>query len=83
MTAGSTVTDISAPLPTGGFIEQADGTAWMGMYCLNMPAIALELPRYSDNWVTLDAVAKDISRRLTSIFLRDKDGQRPVFGSAQ
>jgi hypothetical protein len=39
------VFDRSAPLPTGGFIEQADGTAWMGMYCLNMLAIALELAR--------------------------------------
>jgi hypothetical protein len=37
------VFDRSAPLPTGGFIEQADGTAWMGMYCLNLLAIALEL----------------------------------------
>ena len=33
----------SAPLPTGGFLEQSDGTSWMGMYCLNMLAIALEL----------------------------------------
>lgn len=40
------VFDRSAPLPTGGSIEQADGTAWMGMYCLNMLAIALELARY-------------------------------------
>ena len=39
------VFDRSAPLPTGGRIEQADGTAWMGMYCLNMLAIALELAR--------------------------------------
>jgi hypothetical protein len=37
------VFDRSAPLPTGGHIEQADGTAWMGMYCLNMLAMALEL----------------------------------------
>ncbi len=37
--------DRSAPLPTGGYIQQADGTAWMGMYCLNMLAIALELAR--------------------------------------
>jgi hypothetical protein len=29
----------------GGQLEQADGTAWMGMYCLNMLAIALELAR--------------------------------------
>ena len=39
------VFDRSAPLPTGGHMEQADGTAWMGMYCLNMLAIALELAR--------------------------------------
>lgn len=39
------VFDRSAPLPTGGYLEQADGTAWMGMYCLNMLAIALELAR--------------------------------------
>jgi hypothetical protein len=46
------VFDRSAPLPTGGYIEQADGTGWMGMYCLNMLAMALELaqsdPTYED-----------------------------------
>src|SRR5919199_4978232 len=41
------VFDRSAPLPTGGHLEQSDGTAWMGMYCLNMLAIALELARES------------------------------------
>ncbi len=35
----------SEPLPTGGYLEQADGTSWMGMYCLNMLTIALELTR--------------------------------------
>jgi hypothetical protein len=39
------VFDRSAPLPTGGHIDQADGTAWMAMYCLNMLGIALELAR--------------------------------------
>ena len=39
------VFDRSAPLPTGGHLEQSDGTSWMGMYCLNMLAIALELAR--------------------------------------
>ena len=39
------VFDRSAPLPTGGHLEQSDGTGWMGMYCLNMLAIALELAR--------------------------------------
>jgi Glycosyl hydrolase family 63 C-terminal domain len=37
------VFDRSKPLPTGGYIEQADGTAWMGMYCLTMLRIAIEL----------------------------------------
>jgi len=39
------VFDRSAPLPTGGHIEQSDGTSWMGMYSLNMLAIALELAK--------------------------------------
>src|SRR5262249_5089948 len=39
------VFDRSAALPTGGHLEQSDGTAWMGMFCLNMLAIALELAR--------------------------------------
>ena len=39
------VFDRSAPLPTGGYLEQSDGTSWMGMYCLNMLAIAFELSR--------------------------------------
>jgi len=37
------VFDRSAPLPTGGTIEQADGTSWMAMFCLDMLTIALEL----------------------------------------
>ena len=37
------VFDRSAPLPTGGHIEQSDGTSWMGMFSLNMLKIALEL----------------------------------------
>jgi len=39
------VFDRSAPLPTGGHLEQSDGTSWMAMYSLNMLAIALELAR--------------------------------------
>jgi len=46
------VFDRSAPLPTGGFINQADGTSWMAMYCLNLMRMALELaqenPVYED-----------------------------------
>jgi hypothetical protein len=39
------VFDRNVQLPTGGTIEQSDGTAWVGMYCLNMLGIALELAR--------------------------------------
>jgi Glycosyl hydrolase family 63 C-terminal domain len=46
------VFDRSKPLPTGGFLQQADGTAWMGFYCLTMLSIAIELaennPVYED-----------------------------------
>jgi hypothetical protein len=37
------VFDRSAPMPTGGYLDQADGTAWMALYCQNMLQIALEL----------------------------------------
>jgi hypothetical protein len=39
------VFDRSAPLPTGGYLEQADGTAWMALFCQNMLEIATELAR--------------------------------------
>ena len=41
------VFDRSAPLPTGGHLEQSDGTSWMAMYTLNLLAIALELARHN------------------------------------
>ena len=37
------VFDRSAPLPTGGYLEQADGTAWMAIFCQNMLEIGVEL----------------------------------------
>jgi hypothetical protein len=46
------VFDRSAPLPTGGHLEQADGTAWVAMFCQNMAEISVELaahdPFYED-----------------------------------
>ncbi len=46
------VFDRSSPLPTGGYLEQADGTAWMALFSLNMLEIATELtlqdPTYAD-----------------------------------
>ncbi|MGD9906307.1 MAG: glucosidase [Vicinamibacterales bacterium] len=50
------VFDRSAALPTGGHLEQSDGTSWMGMYCLNMLAIAMELAR--DNPAYEDTASK-------------------------
>ena len=56
------VFDRSAPLPTGGHIEQSDGTSWMGMFCLNMLTIALELSRH-------DRVYEDIATKFFEHFL--------------
>ncbi len=39
------VFDRSSPLPTGGYLEQADGTAWMALFCQNMLEICAELTR--------------------------------------
>ncbi len=56
------VFDRSAPLPTGGFIEQSDGTSWMAMYTLNLLAIAMELARY-------DHAYEDIASKFWEHFL--------------
>jgi len=56
------VFDRSAPLPTGGHINQADGTSWMAMYCLNLMRIALELARHNP-------VYQDISTKFFEHFL--------------
>ena len=50
------VFDRSKPLPTGGALEQADGTAWMAFYAATMMSIALELSR--DNAATEDVASK-------------------------
>jgi hypothetical protein len=50
------VFDRSAPLPTGGHLEQSDGTAWVAMFSLNMLAIALELAQ--DNAAYEDMASK-------------------------
>jgi hypothetical protein len=50
------VFDRSEPLPTGGQLEQADGTAWMAFFCNTMLSMALELAR--DNPATEDMASK-------------------------
>ena len=42
--------DRSKPLPGGGRLMQADGTAWMAFYCSNMLSIALELAKHNSNY---------------------------------
>ena len=65
------VFDRSAPLPTGGHINQSDGTSWMAMYSLNLMRIALELALH--NHVYEDIATKffehflDIARAMTNI----------------
>jgi hypothetical protein len=47
------VFDRSAPLPTGGYLEQADGTAWMALFCQNMLEIAVELAMTDADYVDM------------------------------
>src|SRR5690348_10501753 len=47
------VFDRSAPLPTGGYLEQADGTAWMAFFALGMFQIALELAENDPSYAEL------------------------------
>ncbi len=44
------VFDRNLQLPDGNFLEQSDGTSWMGMYCLNMLTIALELAQENSDY---------------------------------
>ena len=45
--------DRSAPLPTGGYLEQADGTAWMALFADNMLEIAIELALHDDDYADM------------------------------
>ena len=65
------VFDRSAQLPTGGYIDQSDGTSWMGMYCLNMLTIALELAK-------TNPVYEDIATKFFEHFLYIADAMNQV-----
>lgn len=56
------VFDRSAPMPTGGYLEQADGTAWMALFCQNMLEIGIEL-------AASDPIYEDLSAKFASHFL--------------
>ncbi len=65
------VFDRSAPLPTGGHLEQADGTAWVALFCQNMLEIAFELaahdPTYQDLAVNYGIEFLLIARAMNTI----------------
>jgi len=67
------VFDRSAELPTGGHIDQADGTSWMAMYSLNLMRIALELAQD-------DHVYEDIATKFFEHFLYIAAAMREVGG---
>ena len=67
------VFDRSAPLPTGGHLEQADGTAWMALFCQNMLEIALELASHDPSY---DDMAAQVPRALPLDRRRDGPGRR-------
>lgn len=67
------VFDRSAPLPTGGYLDQSDGTSWMAMYSLNMMRIALELSLHDDGY-------EDIASKFFEHFLHIVEAMDEIGG---
>ena len=70
------VFDRSKPLPGGGFINQADGTSWMAMYCLNLMRIALELAIHNH-------VYEDIATKFFEHFLSIAEAMTNIGGDGK
>ena len=68
------VFDRSKPLPTGGHLEQADGTAWMAFYCTTMLAMALELALEDESY-------QDIASKFFEHFVAIADAINNLGGS--
>jgi hypothetical protein len=68
------VFDRSRPLPTGGHLEQADGTAWMAFYCNTMLSMALEL-------ASEDPVYEDLASKFFEHFIAIADAINNLGGS--
>jgi hypothetical protein len=69
------VFDRSRPLPTGGFINQADGTGWVAMYSLNLMRIALELAEHNP-------VYEDIASKFFEHFLHIAEAMTKIGGDS-
>jgi hypothetical protein len=65
------VFDRNAQLPTGGTLDQSDGTSWMGVYCLNLLAIAIELAKVNVSY-------EDIASKFFEHFLFIADAMNKV-----
>jgi hypothetical protein len=68
------VFDRSRPLPTGGHLEQADGTAWMAFYCGTMLSIALELASH-------DPAYEDVASKFFEHFVAITDAMNTLGGT--
>ena len=68
------VFDRSQPLPTGGHLEQADGTAWMAFYCATMLSMAIELARE-------DPACEDTASKFFEHFVGISDAMNELGGS--
>lgn len=68
------VFDRSKPLPTGGQLEQADGTAWMAFYCTTMLSMALELARD-------DPAYEDVASKFFEHFVAISDAMNLLGGN--
>src|SRR5439155_1527584 len=68
------VFDRSRPLPGGGTLEQADGTAWMGFYCVTLLEMALELARE-------DPACEDMASKFFEHFIAIADAMNAFGGS--
>lgn len=72
------VFDRSRPLPTGGTLQQADGTAWMAFYCTTMLAMALELAKDGD---TIRPAYSDMASKFFEHFVQIADSMNTLGGS--
>ncbi len=66
--------DRSQPLPTGGYLNQSDGTSWMAMYALNLMRIALELARHNH-------VYEDIATKFFEHFLHIAEAMSSAYNA--
>jgi hypothetical protein len=70
--------DRSKPLPTGGSLQQADGTAWMAFYCATMLSMALELAHDGDK---VNVAYEDMASKFFEHFVQIADAMNTLGGT--